>query len=65
MQTTVGGLIATHTRVEHPQISLRMLSILENIDNNFELSNVVIVDKVDAVYYTVVNGKQIKEVIPV
>ena len=66
MRIAVGGLTAECDKVFAPLISERMLCILHNItDRIFPHSHVVIIDKIDGVFYEIVDGKETKENIPV
>lgn len=65
MLIATGGLTAECDCMFEQQVRERMLCILENIEDRiFPHSHVVIVDKVDGVFYEIINGKEVKEDIP-
>lgn len=66
MKMTVGGLIAECEKSEAPDVSVRMLTILEKFEGRtFKDSQIIIIDKVDGVFYEIIDGKETKQDIPV
>ena len=61
MLMATGGLTAEFDQVFAPIVSERMLCILQGIeDRTFPHSHVVILDKVEGVYYEIVDGIETK-----
>ena len=65
MKMSHAGLTAEFERAEEPRIRTRMLLILEKRRRKLPASNVVIVDKIDEVYYEIIDGFETKTKIPV